>query len=132
MPTELENLIRQAVFRMNPTLRDQPAAPTVPNYGLRTDLTPKANGYFGPLQRPDGYSSTELSTGVNFGQGEMLIPLLNPLLNQEEVRTLLAQPPNEKVPKPILDKAVSFAKQRLSLGLSPFATNEEIPYGIKQ
>lgn len=101
------------------------------NNGLRTDATMKGKGFFGLLPRPDGGVSSELSTTVDFGQGETLIPTLVPTLNRDEVNYLLNNPPQSPIPRPIIEKAVSFAKQRISQGLSPFAGNEEIPYGIK-
>lgn len=130
----LNQAILQSLFRMNPNLRDatglnQAIAPSVADYGMRLDNTRKQNGYFGPLMGPSGIPSTELSIGVNFDGKEQLIPSLVPTLNGEEVKYLLsgADPTKE-----IVDKAVSFARQRMAYGLSPFATNEEIPYGIKQ
>lgn len=126
----LNQMIANSLFRINPTLRDSGLNQAIAG-NLRPDNTLKGTGYFGVLPRPGGGVSTELSTGVDFGQGETLIPLLVPTLNKTEVDHLLSTSPQDPIPRPILDKAVSFAKQRLSSGLSPFASNDEIPYGIK-
>lgn len=98
------------------------------NYGLRQDNTPKASGFFGPLPTPQGNVATELSIGVNFDGQERLIPALVPTLNTDEVQHLLGG--GDPTPS-IVNKAVSFARGRLSSNLNPFASNEEIPYGIQ-
>ena len=92
-----------------------------PNYGRRADQTLKGEGYFGALQRREGGISTELSIGVDFGQGEMEIPTLVPTLTDVEVAMLLRMRPGQPTPPSIVDKAVAHARQRLAAGLSPFA-----------
>jgi len=81
----------------------------------------KGAGYFGALVRPDKRVSSEISIGVDFGQGEMEIPTLVPTLTPQEVQTLLSLPEGRPIPRPIVDKAVAFARQRLAAQLSPFA-----------
>lgn len=93
-----------------------------PNYGNRTDGTPKGLGYFGELKRPDGNVSTELSIGVNLGGKEMEIPLLVPTLSRPEIDSLLA---GGKPSPEMVDKAVQFAIERMDRGMSPFAGDGE-------
>lgn len=128
----LSQAIAQTLFKMNPQLRAPSpklgsaiAATVIPSYGMRLDNTPKATGFFGPLQTPYGTTATEVSVGVNFDGQEQLIPSLVPTLTQEEINTVLSLKPEQKMPKNILDKAVSHARQRIGQGLSPFASNEE-------
>ncbi len=116
MPTPLNNAISQAVM----------------NYGKRENGTNKANGYFGPLKRPDGSVSTELSAGMNINGKQTLVPLLVPSLNSDEVNYLLTNKPDPKnIPQSILMKAGDFARGRMQEGKDPFAGNEEVPYGMK-
>lgn len=91
-------------------------------YGMRQDGAKKGKGYLGELARPDGDVSTEISIGVDFGAGEMEIPLLVPTLSQDEIKYLLENDPKSaELPKSIMDKAVSHAIERLKAGKSPFA-----------
>jgi hypothetical protein len=87
-------------------------------YGNRVDGTKKGVGYLGELKRPDGKVSTEISVGVDFGNGETEIPLLVPTLSKDEIDHLLA---GKKETPEILDKAVKHAIDRLKSGKSPFA-----------
>lgn len=103
---------------------------TKPDYGKRADGTPKGDGFFGPLKRPDGKVSTEISVGVDFGQGEMEIPTLVPTLTRQEVQTLLTLRQGQQMPKEILDKAVAHAQQRIEAGQSPFAAPGEADLDI--
>ncbi len=101
-----------------------------PEWGLRTDGTPKGKGFLGTLQRPDGMVSTELSIGVNIGGKETLIPSLVPTLDKKEIDFLLNSPMDPKIfqtpmGKGIMDKAVEHAKGRISEGKSPFAQEGE-------
>lgn len=91
-------------------------------YGMRVDGTPKGMGYFGELKRPDGGISTELSIGIDFGKGEMEIPLLVPGLSKAEITHLLegGEPTDA-----IVGKAVMHARSRIAEGLSPFAGPDE-------
>lgn len=87
-------------------------------YGKRTSGEEKGLGYFGELQRPGGGISTELSIGVNIGGKEMEIPTLVPTLDKNEIDYLLTggRPTEE-----IVNKAIAYAKMRISKGTSPFA-----------
>jgi len=83
----------------------------------------KGQGYFGPLKRPDGYISTELSMGTTDITGnEMQIPLLVPTLTQDEINYLLS---GKKPTEEIYYKAIEHAKTRIAKGLSPFAQEGE-------
>jgi hypothetical protein len=93
-------------------------------YGNRKDGTKKGAGYFGELKRPDGSVSTELSVGVDFGSGEMEIPLLVPTLDKDELNYLINNNPKpSEIPKSIMDKAIQHAIGRLKEGKSPFKTD---------
>ena len=84
----------------------------------RPDGTNKGLGYFGPLERPDGDVSTELSLGVGLGEGETLIPALVPTLTGDELKYLLG---GGEITDEIMRKAVDHARERMGRGLSPFA-----------
>jgi hypothetical protein len=98
------------------------ALPPVRGGNLRLDGTPKGLGYFGPLGRPDGQSSTELSIGVDFDGKDRLIPSIVPTLTKPELESLLA---GEKPSPAIVGKATEHAKARLRAGKSPFAGEGE-------
>jgi len=91
----------------------------------------KGYGYFGPLERPDGGVSTEISMGVDWGEGEIEIPTLTPNQKPEHIEYLLNTPLDdqwaENLPQEIIDDAVAFAKQRIAAGKSPFAQEGEQP-----
>ena len=95
----------------------------MPDYGNRINGTPKGNGFFGPLKRPDGDISTELSFGFNHGGKEYLAPLLTPNLKRSEIDHLLSgKDPTDE----IYNKAISHALERQKAGLDMFATPNEI------
>jgi len=102
-------------------------------WGMRADGTPKGQGYFGTLQRPDGKVSTELSIGVNFDGKEVDIPALVPTLSQDEIKYLLN---NGKPTKAIVQKAVSHARNRMSQNKNVFAQEgeqmEELSPAVRQ
>lgn len=104
----------------------QPAPAAAPDYGYgnRSDGTPKGKGYFGELKRPDGDFSTEISIGVDYGNGEKEIPSLVPGLSEEEKTYLLS---GGKPTKSIINKAIDHAKMREAKGLSPFAGPDDLP-----
>lgn len=92
---------------------------------LRPDGTKKGLGWLGPLKRPDGRVSTEISTDVIFDGEKVLIPLIVPTLTKQELDAMLQldeQDPDffKKLPPGVEEKAVQHAIQRLRQGLSPF------------
>jgi hypothetical protein len=94
-------------------------------WGQREDGTQKGRGWLGPIQRPDGDLSTELSAGMNIDGKETLVPLMVPTLDPAEVQWLLsnkAEGPEffKQMPPSILQKAAAHASQRIKLGQSPF------------
>ncbi|MFA5354947.1 MAG: hypothetical protein WC291_12015 [Thermodesulfovibrionales bacterium] len=91
-------------------------------YGNRVDGTPKGNGFFGPLKRPDGKVSTELSVGITLDGKETQIPVLVPTLTGQEVDFLLA---GNKPTSLIIQKAIAHARERIAQGKSPFAEEGE-------
>ena len=103
------------------------------DYGLRADKTPKGEGFLGALKRKDGRVSTEISIGVEDvipGQ-EMEIPTLVPTMTQAEVAYLLNHDPEQTpIPKSIINKAIDFARQRVSAGQPVFAQPGEQMYHI--
>src|SRR5689334_1811887 len=63
--------------------------PPRPPDSLRPDGTTKGRGFFGPLSRPDGSVSSEISIGVNIDGRELDIPTLVPTLTESERTWLL-------------------------------------------
>jgi hypothetical protein len=94
-------------------------------WGLRQDGTPKGLGWLGPLRRPDGGVSSEITMGVTINGREVDVPTLVPTLNRDEVDYLLSMPQDRGWERtPLVDsiqrKAVEHATGRLNMGLSPF------------
>jgi hypothetical protein len=102
-----------------------------PNMSSVDTRNKKGTGYLGELQRPDGKVSTEISVDVNIDGRKVAIPTLVPTLTHQEVNQLLSMKDGDAkaIPKPIIDKAVAFAKQRMAVGKSPFADASESPRG---
>jgi hypothetical protein len=95
------------------------------DYGLRQDGTKKGQGWLGPIKRPDGRVSTELTIGVSIGGKEVDIPSMVPTLTPDEVNYLITTPENPQIFQTpiglgIMQKAADHAQQRLMQGLSPF------------
>jgi hypothetical protein len=95
------------------------SAPPQQPYGNRNDGTSKGRGFLGELRMPDGRVMTELSVGVDWGEGEQEIPTIVPGLSPQEIEHLRrgGQPTDA-----IVDKAIKHARKRRQSGLSPFAT----------
>ncbi len=92
----------------------------------RPDGSLKGDGYFGVLSRPDGGVSSEISVCVNLDGQETEIPALVPTLNPAEVRYLLSMDvTKDRVPDTIVQKAVTFARQRRRAGQPVFAKTGE-------
>lgn len=101
------------------------------DYGNRPDGSPKGEGFFGLLKRPDGDVSTEISVGVGMDGKEMDIPLIVPGLTKQELNYLLSTDIKGKnfftnMPPSIMDKAYEHAETRIKSGMSPFAGPDEI------
>ena len=100
---------------------------------LREDGSKKGLGYLGPLLRPDGGVSSEISVGMDLGNGEMLIPTMVPTLKRNEVSYLLNTPEDKlkevdlELFKSIVDKAAQYAKDRMKSGKSVWAEEGESP-----
>jgi hypothetical protein len=95
-------------------------------WGARTDGSAKGRGWLGLLRRPDGKVSSELSVGVQLDGKETEIPLLVPTLTRAEVEAVLS---SDKPPPSALNKAVAFARERISAGKDPFASASDSPRG---
>lgn len=107
---------------MGGLLGGRPGGLLDPGYGNRIDGTRKGRGFFGELPTKDGRIATEISIGVDFGEGETQIPALVPTLSPWEMRWLLdGNDPTEE----IIEKAAQHAIQRMKGGKSPFAGNDE-------
>jgi hypothetical protein len=90
-------------------------------YGYRKDGTPKGKGFLGLLKRKKGGVSSEISIGVDFGDGEVEIPTMVPTLDKNELNYLLNDWDEKKpIPESIKQKAIQHAIQRMKQGLSPF------------
>jgi hypothetical protein len=93
----------------------------------------KGLGFLGPLKRPDGRVSTEISIGVGLGGKEINIPTMVPTLAKHEIDYLLSTPEDKimEVDKEMFNsikqKAVDYAKMRLKSGKSVFAEEGESP-----
>lgn len=104
-----------------------------PNYDLgdthmtRHDGSRKGNGYFGNLRVSDGVVATEVSIKANVDGKDMDIPSLVPTLTRGEVDTILHLKRGDTIPDEIKQKAIDFARQRMSQGKSPYASPEESP-----
>jgi hypothetical protein len=85
---------------------------------LQTDGRAKGRGFFGPLTRPDGRVSTELSIGVSLDGQEVQIPLLVPTLTRAEVQKLLS---GTTASQSVVNKAVQFYRARRAAGQPAFA-----------
>jgi hypothetical protein len=96
---------------------------------LRRDGTPKGEGFFGPLELPDGGATSEYSIGVESDGKEMEIPTLVPTLTEAELDLMVSKiiPNGEDIPQPIIDKALEHARQRMSQGLPVFADADDQP-----
>lgn len=128
MATELKpetiNLLRKYGYidennepiKTKKSVSSQPqAAPK--DYGTRADGTKKGKGFLGEIKTKDGKVMTEKTTSVDFGLGEMNIPLIVNGLTKEEIDILSN---NKKPTEVMLDKAVNHAKKRMSEGQSPY------------
>ena len=63
-------------------LKPLPSASGNPSYDNRLDGSAKGEGWYGALPMLDnsGNVATELSTTFNYGKGDVLVPLINPML----------------------------------------------------
>jgi hypothetical protein len=100
---------------------NNPAAnPT--GWDKRADGSSKGNGFLGLLQRPDGGVSSEISIGIDINGKEREIPTMVPTLSQDQLDWLMTHDvAHEQIPRPIVQKAVDFARGRLAAGKDPFA-----------
>lgn len=92
----------------------------LPNYGKRVDGTNKGSGWQGEIAANNGNVMTELSIGVDFGNGQIEIPLIVPTTSPEELNIMSN---GGEIPQSAYDKAVSHSLQRLRSGQSPFAND---------
>jgi hypothetical protein len=89
---------------------------------VRQDLTMKSNqGYLGQIKDNKGYTMTEQSIDVDIDGKKVLMPLLVPGLNNEEINAIKAGKNGDPILiKSAEDKAIEHGKQRIKEGKSPF------------
>lgn len=126
MANNTQRAILQAILRRPKLFVPEPLkaldVPLAPNrHDKRPDGSLKGSGYFGALKRADGGVSSEISMSFSDVLGGRDIPLLVPTLTPDEVAALLRADPADSVSQSIIDKAISFAKQRVKAGKPVFA-----------
>ena len=101
-----------------------PSASGNPSYSKRPDGSAKGEGWFGALPMLDssGNVATELSVSFDYGKGDVLVPLINPMLTPAEHLSLLQ---GKEPTKEILDKAGRWGFERLQQNKSPFIMEGE-------
>jgi GH24 family phage-related lysozyme (muramidase) len=88
---------------------------------IRQDFTMKSNqGYLGQVKDNKGYTMTEQSIDVDIDGKKVLMPLLVPGLNNEEINAIKAGEEDTPAIKSAEDKAIEHGKQRIKEGKSPF------------
>lgn len=98
---------------------------------LRPDGSKKSmKGFLGPMERPDGGVSTEISAGFEIEGKEVDIPLMVPGLTKKEIDYLLnadiqGEDFFKNMPDSIQDKAIDHAKKRMKEGKSVFYVDGE-------
>lgn len=91
-------------------------------YGKREKgvLGDKGFGYFGPLSRPDGKVSTELSFDFESGGKKHYAPLLVPTLSYDEIQHLLkGEAPTQEIYKKAMDHALARTKAGKDVWAAP-------------
>lgn len=89
---------------------------------VRQDLTMKSNqGYLGQIKDNKGYTMTEQSIDVDIDGKKVLMPLLVPGLNNDEIAAIRANESNDnKFIQSAYKKAEEHGKQRIKEGKNPF------------
>ena len=91
--------------------------------------TVKRKGYFGEIPTNNDSMMTEFSSAFEVGGRTVQYPLVVPTLTADELNLLRLT--GEATPE-IQKKAQEFALNRLSRGLDPFATTQELRYPLPQ
>lgn len=86
----------------------------------------KGNGYFGPLLRPDGNLSSELSFDFDHNGKSVQAPLIVPTLNKSQLDELLSLPDGKQPSQGIYDAAQQYAIDRLMRGKPTFSLPNEV------
>jgi len=86
---------------------------------------PKGSGWFGHLPNQAGGVSTEISADNN----GMQYPLLNPTMNRQEIKLLLA---NQQPTEDMYRRAEQWANYRQDQGKSPFIGYGELRWPMPQ
>ena len=101
----------------------------ISKYGNRNDGTKKTTGFFGEIKQQNGKVMTELSIGVNIGNGEQEIPLIVPGLSRGEINYLSS---GGRATRDIIDKAVLHARERIKNKMSVFWSEGESIYKLPE
>jgi hypothetical protein len=91
---------------------------------FRSDGSEKRNGFLGPILRPDGDTSTELSIGVPIFGKETEIPSMIPGISGKELNQMMT---NDNIPANVIDLARRHAAIRMATNQSPFAGDNDSP-----
>lgn len=100
------------------------------DYGKRLDGTNKGTGWYGELPMQDGSNrvATEISLSFDYGNGDVLVPMLNPYLsNAEKLHLLQGKEPT----RDIMDKTGKWGYDRIQQGRNPFIEPDETPIGLE-
>lgn len=100
-------------------------------YGNRLDGTPKSTGWYGELKVPGMKNTvaTELSMSFDYGDGDVLVPLINPRVTQREILEVLS---GQEPSKEMENKTYFFGLERIQQGKSPFIEVDEKPLVWKE
>lgn len=94
-------------------------------FGNRPDGTPKGNGFLGVLKTPGGNVATEYSVGIQIDGKQVDVPTLVPTLTKPEIDAVLKAADDDTgktpIPESVIEKAASFARQRIAAGKDVFA-----------
>ena len=98
---------------------------------LRPDGSKKGTGYFGPVPRPDGRVSTELTFLAHDENGnEVTGPYITPNVDYDQMNELLNLKDGEHPSAGIRNKAMAYAIKRQNDGLSPYWQKGEQVYDV--
>jgi hypothetical protein len=118
MPNPNPNSFQDAVEKR----MTQPAAP---DFGKRPDGSKKGKGWLGVIDLGEGNVATEYSTqsdAVKVNGKRVDFPTLVPTLTPEEIETMKKVISGKgSIPEPIMQKAITHARERIAANKSVFA-----------
>lgn len=92
---------------------------TLTHYGLRPNGTEKGSGWLGEIPLRDGSVATELTIDTEIDGKTAFIPSIVPTLSRKNI-VYIMEGGDVLQNKEIMDKAITFAKERKKQGLSYF------------